>query len=174
MTARRVVLTGRGVVSPLGVGVDAHWDALCTGRSGVARLDRLAALGLPASRGGWTVPSTAPKPIVTPPAPGAVAVIPTTSPSARYPRVVPSGSVTGRLPSQVISSRQPRSPGRPPETVPEANRSPVRSAAPLTVAWASCCGAVQYMPAAGGWEITWPLTAISIDRSSPHGSAHTR
>ncbi len=56
MTARRVVLTGRGVVSPLGVGVDAHWDALCAGRSGVARLDRLAALGLPASRGGAVAP----------------------------------------------------------------------------------------------------------------------
>jgi len=56
VTARRVVLTGRGVVSPLGVGVDAHWDALCAGRSGVARLDRLAALGLPASRGGAVAP----------------------------------------------------------------------------------------------------------------------
>src|SRR5947209_10681622 len=57
VTARRVVLTGRGVVSPLGVGVDAHWDALCAGRSGVARLDRLAALGLPASRGGAVAPA---------------------------------------------------------------------------------------------------------------------
>ena len=56
MTARRVVLTGRGVVSPLGVGVDAHWDGLCAGRSGVARLGRLAALGLPASRGGAVAP----------------------------------------------------------------------------------------------------------------------
>src|SRR2546430_7433384 len=56
VTARRVVLTGRGVVSPLGVGVDAHWDALCAGRSGVARLDRLAALGLPASPGGAGAP----------------------------------------------------------------------------------------------------------------------
>src|SRR5439155_1227949 len=56
VTARRVVLTGRGVVSPLGVGVDAHWDALCAGRSGVARVDRLAALGLPASRGGAVAP----------------------------------------------------------------------------------------------------------------------
>jgi len=56
VTARRVVLTGRGVVSPLGVGVDAHWDGLCAGRSGVARLGRLAALGLPASRGGAVAP----------------------------------------------------------------------------------------------------------------------
>jgi len=46
-----VVLTGRGIVSPLGVGADLHWEALCAGRSAVGRLDRLAALGLPASRG---------------------------------------------------------------------------------------------------------------------------
>src|SRR5207247_274284 len=51
VSARSVVLTGRGIVSPLGVGADVHWDALCAGRSAVGRLDRLAALGLPASRG---------------------------------------------------------------------------------------------------------------------------
>ncbi|HKQ67131.1 MAG TPA: beta-ketoacyl synthase N-terminal-like domain-containing protein [Methylomirabilota bacterium] len=51
MTGRGVLLTGRGVVSPLGVGIDAHWEALCAGRSAVGRCDRLAALGLPASRG---------------------------------------------------------------------------------------------------------------------------
>jgi 3-oxoacyl-[acyl-carrier-protein] synthase II len=56
VTPRRVALTGRGVVSPLGVGVAAHWDALCAGRSGVARLPRLAALGLPATRGGTVAP----------------------------------------------------------------------------------------------------------------------
>src|SRR5439155_1404308 len=57
VTPRRVALTGRGVVSPLGVGVAAHWDALCAGRSGVARLGRLAALGFPATRGGTVAPS---------------------------------------------------------------------------------------------------------------------
>lgn len=51
MSGRRVVLTGRGVVSPLGVGIAPHWEALCAGRSAVGRRDRLAALGLPASRG---------------------------------------------------------------------------------------------------------------------------
>jgi len=51
MSARGVVLTGRGVVSPLGVGIEPHWDALCAGRSAIGRRDRLAALGLPASRG---------------------------------------------------------------------------------------------------------------------------
>lgn len=36
MTARRVVVTGMGVVSPVGIGADASWDALVAGRSGVA------------------------------------------------------------------------------------------------------------------------------------------
>jgi len=29
---RRVAVTGRAVVSPLGVGIDAHWQALLEGR----------------------------------------------------------------------------------------------------------------------------------------------
>jgi 3-oxoacyl-[acyl-carrier-protein] synthase II len=37
---RRVVVTGMGVVSPLGVGVDAFWDGLVQGRSGVRRITR--------------------------------------------------------------------------------------------------------------------------------------
>ncbi|MEP6807735.1 MAG: beta-ketoacyl-ACP synthase II [Chloroflexota bacterium] len=36
MTGRRVVVTGMGVVSPVGIGADASWDALVAGRSGVA------------------------------------------------------------------------------------------------------------------------------------------
>ncbi|HEV8252137.1 MAG TPA: beta-ketoacyl-ACP synthase II [Candidatus Limnocylindria bacterium] len=36
MTARRVVVTGMGVVSPVGIGADASWDALVAGRSGIA------------------------------------------------------------------------------------------------------------------------------------------
>ena len=51
MTGRSVLLTGRGVVTPLGVGIAQHWEALCAGRSAVGRRDRLAALGLPASHG---------------------------------------------------------------------------------------------------------------------------
>ena len=36
MTARRVVVTGIGVVSPVGIGADVSWDNLVAGRSGVA------------------------------------------------------------------------------------------------------------------------------------------
>jgi len=36
VTQRRVVVTGLGVVSPVGVGVDAAWEALTSGRSGIA------------------------------------------------------------------------------------------------------------------------------------------
>lgn len=36
MTARRVVVTGLGVVSPVGIGAGESWDALIGGRSGIA------------------------------------------------------------------------------------------------------------------------------------------
>jgi len=35
---RRVVVTGLGLVSPLGIGVEPSWQALCQGKSGVARI----------------------------------------------------------------------------------------------------------------------------------------
>ncbi len=48
---RRVAVTGRAVVSPLGVGMDAHWRALVEGRHAVSTVPRLAELGLGVSRG---------------------------------------------------------------------------------------------------------------------------
>jgi len=37
---RRVVITGVGLVSPLGIGVDETWQALCAGKSGVGEITR--------------------------------------------------------------------------------------------------------------------------------------
>lgn len=42
-----VVITGVGVVSPIGIGSDANWDSLRQQRSGVAVLPDLAATGIP-------------------------------------------------------------------------------------------------------------------------------
>ena len=38
MSERRAVVTGLGVVSPVGIGTDATWDALVAGRSGIDRI----------------------------------------------------------------------------------------------------------------------------------------
>ncbi len=38
MSQRRAVVTGLGVVSPVGIGVEATWDALVAGRSGIDRI----------------------------------------------------------------------------------------------------------------------------------------
>lgn len=43
---RRVAVTGLGVVSPLGVGVEANWDALVNGRSGIGPITRFDASNL--------------------------------------------------------------------------------------------------------------------------------
>ena len=44
---RRVIITGMGMVTPLGVGVDATWEAVCAGRSGIRQIDRFDPTGLP-------------------------------------------------------------------------------------------------------------------------------
>jgi 3-oxoacyl-[acyl-carrier-protein] synthase II len=36
--SRRVVVTGVGIVSPLGIGTEANWEALCAGRSGIGMI----------------------------------------------------------------------------------------------------------------------------------------
>ena len=40
MSRRRVVVTGLGVVTPLGCDLDDVWDAVCAGRSGVGLIQR--------------------------------------------------------------------------------------------------------------------------------------
>ena len=42
---RRVVITGMGLVTPLGIGVDETWQALCAGKSGVAEISSFDATG---------------------------------------------------------------------------------------------------------------------------------
>ena len=37
---RRVVVTGVGLITPLGIGVEATWQALCAGKSGIAEITR--------------------------------------------------------------------------------------------------------------------------------------
>ena len=44
---RRVVVTGVGVVSPLGTGNGKNWDALVSGKSGIAPITRFDASDLP-------------------------------------------------------------------------------------------------------------------------------
>jgi 3-oxoacyl-[acyl-carrier-protein] synthase II len=45
---RRVVVTGIGLVTPLGSGVEANWSALVAGRSGIRSITRFDASALPA------------------------------------------------------------------------------------------------------------------------------
>ena len=45
MTDRRVVVTGLGCVSPLGLNVQSTWDACINGKSGVAPITKFDASG---------------------------------------------------------------------------------------------------------------------------------
>jgi 3-oxoacyl-[acyl-carrier-protein] synthase II len=45
---RRVVVTGMGVISPVGIGLDAFWDGLTSGRSGIKPITQFDASRFPA------------------------------------------------------------------------------------------------------------------------------
>ncbi len=56
MTSARVVITGLGAVSPLGLTVDELWAGLSTGRCGIARIKAFDPTGLPCELGGEVPP----------------------------------------------------------------------------------------------------------------------
>jgi 3-oxoacyl-[acyl-carrier-protein] synthase II len=47
MTRRRVVVTGLGIISPVGIGVAESWDAILAARSGIGRITRFDASTFP-------------------------------------------------------------------------------------------------------------------------------
>lgn len=51
MKDKRVVITGIGIVSPIGIGIDEFWDNAINGRSGIKKLSRFDTHGFPTSLG---------------------------------------------------------------------------------------------------------------------------
>lgn len=49
---RRVVITGLGMVTPLGTGVESNWEALCAGKSGIRRIEKFDASAFPSQIAG--------------------------------------------------------------------------------------------------------------------------
>ena len=47
MKEQKLVITGMGAVTPIGIGVDAYWSALVEGQCGVGKITRFDASELP-------------------------------------------------------------------------------------------------------------------------------
>ncbi|MHB1514285.1 MAG: beta-ketoacyl-ACP synthase II [Acidiferrobacteraceae bacterium] len=52
MNKRRVVITGIGILSPVGIGVRENWDAVVSGRSGIGPVTQFDATGFPSTIAG--------------------------------------------------------------------------------------------------------------------------
>jgi 3-oxoacyl-[acyl-carrier-protein] synthase II len=63
---RRVVVTGMGLVTPLGTGVGKNWDALIAGRSGIRRISRFSNLEAYPSQIAGEVPDFSPADFIEP------------------------------------------------------------------------------------------------------------
>ena len=50
---RRVVVTGLGAVTPLGIGVEASWQSLCQGKSGIGPVTKFDASGSKVGNKTW-------------------------------------------------------------------------------------------------------------------------
>lgn len=61
--SREVVITGIGVVCPIGIGKVAVWESLCAGRSGIRPIQSFDASGLPVRIGG-EIPDFNPRPFI--------------------------------------------------------------------------------------------------------------
>jgi 3-oxoacyl-[acyl-carrier-protein] synthase II len=53
MRKKRVVITGIGVVSALGIGRDEFWQSLLFGKSGVKEIEQFSTVGLPSHKAAW-------------------------------------------------------------------------------------------------------------------------
>ena len=52
MSKRRVVVTGLGIISPVGSTIKSAWDAIVAGESGIAPITRFDVSGFPVRFGG--------------------------------------------------------------------------------------------------------------------------
>ena len=59
--SRRVVVTGMGIVSPLGTGIDHVWKRLIAGESGIANITNIDVSDIPAKVAGVVPRGTEPE-----------------------------------------------------------------------------------------------------------------